>query len=457
MKFILPIYYSEYGRYITRFRAIPFYIDALIPVQRRLLLSVYEVAKDKFVKSAKIIGYATGTYHPHGDQAAYGTLVKLVQQGYCDKQGNWGSDGLDDAPPAAFRYTECKLSKWVKELAFKYIEYVPWDNFEYENEPLYLPSPIPLGLIGHGIYTGIAFHKSNIPKYSLSDLSKRLVSLLKNEENKPIIIPKANGCDVVDKSNNTNFISILESGVGNISYIPHGEMLNNKFRIKGRAPNTKFTKLIEDSDVSEKNKTKILPITLTDLSKKGINIEVNLDKKKNIDINKVAQYVWEKYLIKSKNINIVTCNENGNIIESGIDQLLLTNYNAWQYAVWKKNIHDAEKLIYKKKEMNIIFIIRQIIDKYSCKTINDIIHYFNTNYNNTVIPIDIFNYNTNNWDTSKITITDIDIKEICNRKSIRSLIEIDLDINQIDKLINDQKIKILNTNNECFNELLSYQ
>lgn len=456
MKFVIPILYTEYGRYITRFRAIPFYIDCLIPAQRRLLLSAYDVARDKFVKSAKVVGYATGTYHPHGDQSVYGTLVKLVYNGFLDKQGNWGSDGLEDAPPAAFRYTECRLSKWVKEIAFKYIDYVPWQNFEYEDEPLYLPSPLPLGLIGHGIYTGIAVHRTQIPRYNISALTKRLISLLNKNEEHPIIIPSALNCSVIDNSSTKDqFNSILKTGIGIISYVPNGTIKNKKIRIQGRAPNSQFNNLINDSDVNEKRKQKILEVTLTDLSRKGIDIEVTPDKRK-IDITQLAQHIWEKYLIKSKNIAIITCNEIGNVVECGVDQILLTNYNAWQYAVLQKNIKDCQNLFNKKKEMSVIYIIRQIIQKYNSKKVDDIIHKFNTDYTSSTIQLEKFNTDTDNWDIYNYNITDLDIKEICSKKSIKSLIEIEIDLSSIDSEINNQKNVIGNTPNECYQQLTTY-
>jgi len=98
----------------------------------------------KTVKSAKVVGHVIGSYHPHGDVSCYQTIVKLAAQGYVATQGNFGSVDLKSVdPPAAQRYTECKIAKWVKNLAFKYYHHVPWLNIEYENEPLYLPSIIP--------------------------------------------------------------------------------------------------------------------------------------------------------------------------------------------------------------------------------------------------------------------------------------------------------------------------
>ena len=148
MKISIPCLYAGYGRYITRYRAFPYNIDCLKLVERRVLLSLYDVARSNLVKSARVVGDCIGRYHPHGDQSTYGTLQQLVHRGFVHGEGNWGSPGIDDDPAAAMGYTECKLEKWVEDFAFKYIKYVERYNIEYGDEPLSLPCPIPLGLIG---------------------------------------------------------------------------------------------------------------------------------------------------------------------------------------------------------------------------------------------------------------------------------------------------------------------
>lgn len=457
MEKVLPIYYSEYGRYLTRFRSIPFYVDCLIPVQRRILLGVYERAKEKMTKSATIVGHVVGSYHPHGDQSAYGSLVNLVTQNLIDKQGNWGSEGLYDSPPAAFRYTECKMNKLIKELAFEYINYVPWGEYEFENEPLYLPSPIPLGLIGHGIYTGIAFHRPLIPKYEIKDLAKRLIGLLSNDEkNKEIIKPNIKNNTVIDETEDQKqFEKILVEGTGRITCVPDGEIKKNNIYIKGRAPNSSFNKLIDACEKDSESKKKVIDATLTDLSKKGINIEITPDKRK-VNINQLAQQVWNDYLIKRYNINVVTCNENGEIVECGIDTILLNNYQAWQHAVFLKNIDDTHKLFRKKRDMGIIYIIREIITKYNAKNVNDIKTYYNQNYKNTSLTLENFDFDKDSWIAYSEQITESDIESICNRKSIKSLVEIEIDLNQIDQEIQNQKTKLSNTKIDCFQRLKTY-
>ena len=183
MEKVVPTFYSEYGRYISRFRAIPFSIDCLKPVERRVLLVLFQEARRNLVKSARITGTTIAKYHPHGPLSCYDSLVNLVRNGLAsDEGGSWGGPGLKDKPPAADRYTETKLSKWVDKFAFDLIDFVPWEELELEKEPIYLPCPLPIGLIGSGIINGMAFHKTVIPKYSIEDLSIRLLWLLENEQ-----------------------------------------------------------------------------------------------------------------------------------------------------------------------------------------------------------------------------------------------------------------------------------
>lgn len=115
---LIPELYRDYGLYVNYFRAFPLSVDGLKPVERRILLSTYEIAKDKFVKSARVDGHCLGHYHPHS--SSYSTIVQLVNQGFLDGQGNWGmSAGVEPNPAAAMRYTECRLSKFINDLTFR--------------------------------------------------------------------------------------------------------------------------------------------------------------------------------------------------------------------------------------------------------------------------------------------------------------------------------------------------
>jgi DNA gyrase subunit A len=133
-------------------RALPDVRDGLKPVQRRILYSMYDgnYTQDRArTKCAKIIGDCTGNFHPHGNDAVYFTLVRMAQDfslryPLIDPQGNFGS--IDGDPPAAFRYTEARLSKiameMLEDIDRETVDWTP-NYLQTMNEPLTLPSKFP--------------------------------------------------------------------------------------------------------------------------------------------------------------------------------------------------------------------------------------------------------------------------------------------------------------------------
>jgi DNA gyrase subunit A len=167
-------------------RALPDVRDGLKPVQRRILYAMYEdgLTHDaKFKKSASVIGSVLAKYHPHGDMAVYDALVRMAQDfslryPLIKGQGNFGSIDGDEA--AAYRYTECKLSRigeeMLRDIEKETVDFVP--NYDgTRKEPVVLPSPIPNLLINGslGIAVGMA---TNIPPHNLSEVCDALIYLI---------------------------------------------------------------------------------------------------------------------------------------------------------------------------------------------------------------------------------------------------------------------------------------
>ncbi len=182
--------YIEYAMSVIVGRALPDVRDGLKPVHRRILYSMYEsgLTSDKpFKKSATCVGDVLGKYHPHGDQSVYDALVRLGQDfsmRYClvDGHGNFGS--IDGDPPAAYRYTEARMSKLSNEM-LRDIEKdtVNWDpNFdESRKEPRVLPSRFPNLLVNGS--TGIAVGMTtNIPPHNLREVIDAAICVLDNPE-----------------------------------------------------------------------------------------------------------------------------------------------------------------------------------------------------------------------------------------------------------------------------------
>ena len=182
--------YMEYAMSVIIGRALPDVRDGLKPVHRRILYAMYEdnLTSDKpFKKSATCVGDVLGRYHPHGDASVYDALVRLAQDFsmrymLVDGHGNFGS--VDGDPPAAYRYTEARLSKISNEMLRDLEkETVDWDpNFdETRKEPRVLPSRFPNLLVNgsSGIAVGMA---TNIPPHNLTEVINACLCVLDNPE-----------------------------------------------------------------------------------------------------------------------------------------------------------------------------------------------------------------------------------------------------------------------------------
>ena len=182
--------YMEYAMSVIVGRALPDVRDGLKPVHRRILYAMYEdnlTADKPFKKSATCVGDVLGRYHPHGDASVYDALVRLAQDFsmrymLVDGHGNFGS--VDGDPPAAYRYTEARLSKISNEM-LRDLEKdtVDWDpNFdESRKEPRVLPSRFPNLLVNgsSGIAVGMA---TNIPPHNLTEAINACLCVLNNPE-----------------------------------------------------------------------------------------------------------------------------------------------------------------------------------------------------------------------------------------------------------------------------------
>lgn len=596
---VIPVFYAEYGRYISRFRMIPLDSDALLPVDRRLLLSMHEMAR-KTTKSARIVGYTMGQYHAHGDSSIYGALVGLVREGFADdSKSTWGGPGLIDFPAPASRYcitgdtlisstnkgvfpikdlfsqynidektkpfkinldnlnvisinnksekashawysgyrniveiktkngtsikctpnqpfriptktgyiwktaenlttndflcqtnynsnyifskiesitpigkdyvfdltvpsthgftangylihnTESSISPWVEDFAFEYINYVPWELLELSSEPLYLPCIIPLGLIGDGIISGIAYHKTVIPKYKKEDLAKRLLWLIENgkpetpksfdtklNSNKygPLIKPCKEDCDLVEAETNA-FYKLLLFGEGKIEYQPKVSIGNKEINILGRVPNTSFQPLL---NAFQKGK---LPFSEKpiDQSKKN-NININCKLKRGTNENKTAQEISKDYLNKTINFKCYFCRLDGEVNQYPIDNVLLNCFNLWKNASLKKFIDLINKINDKLVDNTIFSEIRKILKtNNNINSIDDIIKHFPAN-----LTFNISSFKNNTWSTLQYVITNDRIKDTCRNSPIQKLIEyksieteLKTEFNKIKKIIDN--------------------
>ena len=183
--------YLEYAMSVIVGRALPDVRDGLKPVQRRILYAMHELGltPDRpFRKCARVVGDVLGKYHPHGDQAVYEALVRLVQDFTCrypllDGHGNFGS--VDNDPPAAMRYTETRLAPLsheglLGEIGEETVDFT--ENFDNsQQEPIVLPAQLPFLVLNgcSGIAVGMA---TNIPPHNLGEIVDGLIALIDASE-----------------------------------------------------------------------------------------------------------------------------------------------------------------------------------------------------------------------------------------------------------------------------------
>jgi DNA gyrase subunit A len=178
--------YLDYAMSVIVGRALPDVRDGLKPVHRRILFAMQEsnnVASRPYVKCARVVGDVLGKYHPHGDTATYDALVRMAQDfsmryQLVDGQGNFGS--VDGDPPAAYRYTECRMTALSSELLAdidkETVDFV--DNYDgKEKEPVVLPTRVPNLLVNGsaGIAVGMA---TNIPPHNLGEVVSACIALI---------------------------------------------------------------------------------------------------------------------------------------------------------------------------------------------------------------------------------------------------------------------------------------
>jgi len=180
--------YLDYSMSVIIGRALPDVRDGLKPVHRRVLYSMHEMGlqyNKKLTKCAKVVGQTMGQYHPHGDSAIYDTLVRMAQDfslryPLVDGQGNFGS--VDGDPPAAMRYTECRLARiagsLMEDIDKETVDFTP--NYDESTfEPTVLPARIPNLLVNgsSGIAVGMA---TNIPPHNLTEIVDATITLINN-------------------------------------------------------------------------------------------------------------------------------------------------------------------------------------------------------------------------------------------------------------------------------------
>ena len=446
--------FSIFAKYVIQDRAIPDAKDGLKPVQRRIIYSMYtnkNFYEYPTKKCAKIVGDVMGRFHPHGDSSIYDALARMSQSWkmsvpMIDFQGNNGS--IDGDSPAAYRYTEARLSKYA-ELLIKNIDKKCIDftlNFsDEEYEPLVLPAYVPNLFINgsEGIAVGLA---TKIPPHNLKEMCNAVIHRIKN--------PNCSLDEILEDVKGPDFptggIIYDDNGIKQIYENGRGKFeLASKYTINEKSDSTEIViseipfgvekqvlvysidKIRKDREVDGINDVK-------DLSS-GDNIEIVIELKKGANPDIIIQYLLNKTQLKiNYNANIVAICDNHPKTLSLLEYLDIyikflsdINVKSLNYDLQKAEarLHIVEGLI---KAISIIDEIVELIRKSQNKedARNKLMKTYSFSYEQAEAILNIRLY--------KLSHTDVQI--YIDEK------------NELEKQI--KKINVLLTNKEKFNDYL---
>jgi len=425
---LIKDFLTEYATYVNQTRA-NVALDGFKAVQRRIYYAAWNIAKDKFVKTATIVGNVLAYYHPHGDSSVADAIVGMVRNGYLIGKGNWGSKcTLEEIKPAAMRYTEVRFNKdleWTMEY-IKYAEYTLSD-IDYE-EPLLIPTPVPIGLIGdlvnypqpqQGIGVGL---RSVIPMFRLKDLVEMIRSLIKDE--KPVMKDPYFGSYIDVESSDTR--DILLTGNGKAVIVPKFDFKNKQLHIYA------LTKNILNIIKPWKDKLNVVDLSTRDKT----HIIVEPKKYQKIDFDEVAETIIRK--MKSTiafSIYVAIPDKDKNFIVYRIGIL------PWLKAQFLYYIECRKKFLQSKIDQ-----LTQQLSEY--RIIKELRPYLITYLKNhpKPNPEEFINTLPSNFDKSVVNT-------ILKKYSIRKLLSVDLDEEEIKQKINELQHQLENVIDITLEEL----
>ena len=384
------------------------------------------------------------------------TLAKM--RGFANPTGNFGHINLKENPSdnaAKMRYPHVRTNDEICNLFKDFLnpKFIPYHNpDELDNDqPIFLPSPIPIGLIGEDIREGIAINKSVTCMYSKKDLFKRLKYLIHinkifnyvgfDENDNYIISPKIRKSEVFEDAPNESFNDILTKGFGTIIIKPNYVVDKKSIILTGKPSkpysirgNTGISALLK---LSDKYNYRILDQSKREGDKFRVKIIPNRKKDFNENFIKlIDEIVTVKVKIYFNVINNHECAES-----YSPDKIILNSYKFWCMAYKRKLLHDIDVINDKIKNTYIMNIAREVYNENSyIKSINELINCF----------INDDKYKKYHQKTNKD-----EFSNVCKTVSFKRLVENKSDMN---KLISEKKNieeKVQNIEYECYNKMLN--
>jgi topoisomerase IV subunit A len=352
--------YKQYGVYINWSRAVPGW-DGLKLVQRRILYSTHMVAASKFVKSTYVVSKAM-LLHPHGDTSIFQTLVGLVQNGFVHGQGNWGNNyGLEKLEASASRYVECKENLEIP-IKWDNLKFSNWKTIELENEPLYIPTSIPLSLIAKEPEIGIGMAlKYSCPIFIQDEISRYSKELIKNMKMpEDIIYPELENHKII--SDTESIIQLLNTGKGKIKYKGKYSVYNKDLKII--LYTIPFNKKIDTLLKKLNDYIKTGHIEIIDMTTDRTRIEIQLINQRRLKFDKLIEIV-DKYMEVNVTYNIVVYDyEKNQLQEISINNWILKNYQLFKESMIKQLKFNYDKWQEKLNEISLLIMIQKVLPKY---------------------------------------------------------------------------------------------
>lgn len=388
----------------------------------------YDITVDKYHNFA--IGQGIFVHN----SSTYQSLVSLVQGGLATGQGNWGIEvGIDDCPPAAQRYTEVKASKDVLDLAFEYIKYVKQEPLELKDEPIFLPTKLPICLINKNYCQGIGFGSRTVmPSYEVKDLVKRLRWLLKYDKEEPVIKPRTD-CTLL--SSDDELKKILTTGIGKLEYrgITQVDKTNKCVIVKSVPPSRNLKKILE---IFRKEIETDKAIGFIDESTTETKVRFTVTKR----TYKIDNFIKKlnQNLLGSITFECNMCDEEGNVVLVSIDQMLLNCYNNYKQIVDTVLKLEIQQLNEKINELELIKKIKVVLPKFLKEYPDDADKVMTLVSESTQIPLETVKMIFDKYTLTKILKNKADTDQlILERNAIQE------NLNNLEKYIWDNKYQKL--------------
>lgn len=328
--------YIDFSKYTMHYRTYPSIYDGLKLVQRRMLYAAFSKAPaSKMVKLSSMSGYGI-LLHSHAEATdviiSMGSPHKTAMPMF-DTKGNWG-DSFGN-PASAPRYLECRLNDTARKLYFSLIDQAPFENFEVENEPLYLPTLFPLALLQGCFSVGQGTPNPLIPDLQFEDLKKFIINYIKTGETK---VTKQNFVKLVDydkvrddKDKDDSICRLLNTGKGSIYFAPKVELKGNIITISNLYILAQFSSLLDRF----KDDIQADKIDIRDESSDERVWVIEKVKNKQFDMEECAKIVKSKFTYK-ENFAMYFHDEEGRVKPYSLGEVIEACYSKYKEAYEKK-------------------------------------------------------------------------------------------------------------------------